>query len=125
MMEPFAAQSIVTTRGGSAADRLAITLADATGRHWTVSLGPETATALARVLEEFARCAKATSGSPLSPTKMPSGFAIGAGRFERIVLVRFEDDVPYGLAADEARRLGEALIAEAEQLDGAPAPLTQ
>ncbi len=125
MTEPFAAQAIVTTRAESAADRLAVTLADTMGCERTLTLTAETAAALALVLGEFARSARPASSSQALPTKMPSGFAIGAGRFEQVVLVRFEDDVPYGLAAEEALRLGHALIAEAEQLAGAPAPLRQ
>lgn len=125
MTEPFAAQAIVATRAESAADRLAITLCDGMGREHTLTLAAETAVALALVLGEFARSARPATSSQALPTKMPSEFAIGAGRFEQVVLVRFEDDVPYGLAAEEALRLGRALIAEAEQLAGAPAPLRQ
>ncbi|MEZ5898085.1 MAG: hypothetical protein R3D51_01195 [Hyphomicrobiaceae bacterium] len=125
MTQTFAAQSIVSTRGESPSDRLAITIADAQGREKTVTLSAEMASALAHVLSEFARSSDARAASSVLPTKKPAGFAIGAGRYEPIVLVRFEDDVPYGLAAEEALRLGHALIAEAEQLFDAAVPLRQ
>jgi len=125
MTQTFAAQAIVSTQGESASERLAITIADAQGREKTLTLSAEMASALAHVLGEFARSADARAASSVLPTKKPAGFAIGAGRYEPLVLVRFEDDVPYGLAAEDALRLGHALIEEAEQLVDVPVPLRQ
>ena len=102
--------------------RLAVTFADCAGREMTLTLTPEISAALAKLAQAFAQSA-GTSG--ILPTKMPSGFAIGSGRYEPVVLVRFEDDTPYGLSAREAQRLGEALIEEARQMAGVPAPLRQ
>lgn len=45
---------------------------------------------------------------------MPDSFSVGRGRHESVVLVRFEDDTPYGLSAAQAAELGEALLEEAE-----------
>ena len=56
---------------------------------------------------------------------MPDSFAVGSGRYEQVVLVRFEDDVPYGLRAAEARLLGEALIEQADEMAGAPVLMRQ
>lgn len=117
----FRAEAITADTREDAA-RLAVTFADAAGRETTLSITPEIAAALAKLAQAFAQSAPA---SGILPTKMPSGFAIGSGRFEPVVLVRFEDDTPYGLSAGEALRLGEALIEEARQMASVPPPLRQ
>jgi len=122
MQDVFRAEAIAADVVERDQRRLSITLSDATGRETAVSLTPEVAAALARIAGEFAQHAEA--GDP-TPTKMPSGFAIGSGRFEPVVLIRFEDDVPYGLSADHAIRLGRALIAEAKQMTSQPSGLRQ
>lgn len=96
----------------STAGRLAMTLADDVAQQTTLSLTPEVAGTLAQLMTDFAR-----SGQPCGPqaTKMPEDFAIGVARYEPIILVQFENDVPYGLTAEQAQRLGKALIAQAKQ----------
>lgn len=102
--------------------RLSITMSDDAGNETTFSLSPEVAAAIARLTSEFAHHADTAN---LTPTKMPNAFAIGTGRFEPVVLIRFENDVPYGLSADHALRLGRALIAEAKQMNAQPPALRQ
>lgn len=122
MSRSIDAQAISATHKLEREKRLAITLADAAGRETEVTLTSELAAALARVLGEFAAASKPGGAAA---TKMPSAFAIGAGRYEPVVLVRFEDDAPYGLAPREALRLGRALIAQAQDMAAMPAPLKQ
>lgn len=122
MQDVFRAEAIAADVVERGERRLSITLADAAGRETTVSLTPEVSAALARIASEFAHHAE--TGDP-TPTKMPNGFAIGSGRFEPVVLIRFEDDVPYGLSVDHAMRLGRALIAEAKQMTSQPPGMRQ
>lgn len=122
MADIFQAAAIKADVIDEGARRLAITLCDDAGAEMTVTIPVEIAAALGRIAGEFAH--HADTGN-LTPTKMPSGFAIGSGRYEPIVLVRFENDTPYGLSADHAMRLGRALIAEAKQMAGAPPPTRQ
>ena len=97
----------------SGPSRLEITLGGRGGQECIVSLTPEVAAAIARLAGEFAH--QAGPGG-LSLTKMPSGFAIGTGVHDPVVLVRFENDTPYGLSAETAVLLGQALIKEAGQM---------
>lgn len=122
MQDVFRAEAITADVVERDQRRLSITLCDAVGRETTLSLTPEIAAALARLAGEFAHHAET---GDVMPTKMPNGFAIGSGRFEPVVLIRFEDDVPYGLSADHAMRLGRALIAEAKQMTSQPSGLRQ
>lgn len=122
MQDVFRAEAIAADVVERDQRRLSITLSDGAGRETTVSLTPEVAAALARIAGEFAP--HGGTGEP-APAKMPSAFAIGSGRFEPVVLIRFEDDVPYGLSADHAMRLGRALIAEAKQMTSQPPGLRQ
>ena len=107
MTGKFSANSIVRTRTSGGGNSLEITLADQAGRPHTVSIARDLAHSLAGALEEFARMGP---GAASISTKMPKTFAVGTGRYERVVLLRFEDDIPYGLDADQAAELGHALI---------------
>lgn len=99
--------------------RLEITLGGRGGRECAVSLTPEVAAAIARLASEFAHQA---GPGELPLTKMPREFAIGSGVHDPVVLVRFENDTPYGLSAETARQLGQALIEEAGQMTSQPVP---
>lgn len=103
----------------SGPSRLEITLGGRGGRECIVTLTPEVAAAIARLAGEFAH--QAEPGG-LSLTKMPSDFAIGTGLHDPVVLVRFENDTPYGLSAETALQLGQALIKEAGQMAVQPLP---
>lgn len=122
MQGDFRADTIAADTIDAKTGRLLITLADAKGEELTISISTEVAGALARLTSPFMQDPEP---GELTPTKMPSEFAIGTGRFEPIVLIRFENDVPYGLSADHAMRLGRALISEAKQMAAQPPPLRQ
>ena len=101
---------------------LEITFADARGQLHAVSITAATARSLSSALEDFAAASR--SDGPVA-TKMPRQFAVGSGRFQQVVLVRFEDDIPYGLEAPQAVQLGRALVAQAEIISAEPTPLRQ
>jgi len=116
MKDTFAATAISrTTRTECSAVELE--LADAEGRITTVRVTADIALSLAQTLKEFA---ESSSCFGATPTKMPKTFSVGTGQFDDVVLIRFEDDVPYALGADEAMELGEALIDQSESLQRRP-----
>jgi hypothetical protein len=88
-----------------------VTLTDVNGVTRKISASAEVAQSLAQIFGDFAQASQSRS---TPATKLPSTFAVGAGRYEQFVLVRFENDIPYGLRVDDAAELGRALIEQAE-----------
>lgn len=119
MGKTFDTETIIAHKvSESGPSRLEITLGSR-GRECIVTLTPETAAAIARLAGEFAH--QIVPGGP-SLTKMPSEFAVGSGVHDPVVLVRFENETPYGLSAETAHELGRALIQEAGQVMAQPLP---
>jgi hypothetical protein len=111
MAETFCAELVIRSGVDPATSRLEISLCDTSGKSQTLSLAPDAVTALANILRD----ADATSSRPERPlTKMPKRYAVGRGRHEAYVLLRFEDEPAYGLSAAQAAELSEALLEEAE-----------
>ena len=106
-LEPAA---IVTSR--RTVDTFEVTFIDKTGGETTLKVGADVATGLARLFAEAAQDA----GSRPQATKMPATFAVGSGRHEAVVLVRVEEDAPYGLSAADASELGLALLEQSESV---------
>lgn len=99
-----------------------ITFANAKGETQTVAVTADVARALLQELADFAHSA---SGSGPVATKMPKTFAVGTGKFEDVVLVRFEQDAPYGLVAEDALELGRALVAHGRAIEAEPQQVMQ
>lgn len=121
MTSRFAATSIVSSRqveGG-----LEVILADAAGVTTRVLIPPELAAALGQVMGDAARSGR--PGGAAALTKLPKEFAVGTGRHESVVLLRFEDDVPYGLTPSAAGELGRALLARSQEARETPARTLQ
>jgi hypothetical protein len=74
------------------------------------------ADALAALAEIVSQFSKSTSISGEHLTKIPKHFAVGHGRHERFVLLRFEDEPAYALTPDQAANLSEALLEEMEAI---------
>ena len=117
MQNTFAATGISRTSRTDGAT-LDVEFCDANGQIRTVRVTADMAATLARTLQEFAARASKIRNDAL--TKVPATFAVGTGRFDDVVLVRFEDDTPYALGAAEATALGEALIDQAEHVGARP-----
>lgn len=122
MTHKFIATGVARTATQEGTQRLEISFTDVAGALQTVSIPAALAASLASVLEDFA--VSSNAAGPI-PTKMPRDFAVGTGRYEQVVLVRFEDDAPYGLEASQAEQLGRALVEQAALVSRAPAPLRQ
>ena len=111
MAETFFADMIAKSEIDRATARLEIALSDAAGRVQMVSLGPDVVAALAAIASQ-ATCANEASSARL--TKLPKRYAVGHGRHEPVVMLRFEDEPAYGLSVSQAEDLAEALLEEAE-----------
>lgn len=111
MMTTLAAKALVQTVASQDRRSLEITLADGSGRTHVVSMTAELAAILVRILSEFS---PSTMTAGAVATKLPENFAVGSGRYEKLVLIRFEDDAPYGISSSAAAELGRALIEESK-----------
>jgi len=109
MLEKFDAEILTRSERDRANGRIEISLCNVAGECRTISLGRDVVSALAALLAE----APAYSSDM---TKIPDNFSVGHGRHEPIVMVRFEDEPAYGLTAEQAFGLGEALIEQAETI---------
>lgn len=113
MGDTFFAEMITNSKLERSTSRLEITLADSAGRVRTISLGAEVIAALAELTPEIA---SSRSVSNACLTKLPQRYAVGHGRHEPVVMLRFEDEPAYGLSATLAADLAEALLDEVEMV---------
>ena len=56
---------------------------------------------------------------------MPKTFAVGTAKYDSVVLVRFENEVPYGLRPKDAMELGHALLEQSEVVEQRPCRMVQ
>lgn len=122
MRSTRAATGILETHTTNAG-HLEVVVVGADGKDTKLCISADTAAALAIVLSEFA--AQSATISDAALTKRPKTFAVGSGRFERVVLLRFEDDAPYALRPELARELCEALLETSENVIVQPAVVLQ
>jgi hypothetical protein len=122
MADTFIAQSLVETRRVINERRFEMTFVDADGQCQTISLPVGVAADLAPVLQ-----ALAPQGAPrkMEFTRIPKSTAVGSARQERLVLIRFDDEPPYGLEAKEAESLWREVREEAEYVFRLRAPAQQ
>lgn len=123
MSQNFKAQSLVATRARGDERRLEMTFVDADGRQQTISLPEAVAADLAPVLKSLSA---GVNGADLAPfTRMPKLMAVGCAKHERLVLIRFDDEPPYGLDLDEAENLWREVREEAKQVSRLKPPMRQ
>jgi hypothetical protein len=108
----------VTGFARDADKRFAVTMAGADGRTTTLSLS---ASAVSELFERLVLLG-AEDGAGAVPTRLPESFAVGVGKHEPLVLVRFEDEAPYALKPSDARDLAEALLECADDAEEQPEP---
>jgi hypothetical protein len=109
MRERFNAEILTRSERDRTNGRVEISLCNVAGEGCTISLGRDVVSALAALLAD-------APGHSSDATRIPDSFAVGHGRHEPVVMVRFEDEPAYGLTAEQAVDLGEALIEEAETI---------
>ena len=103
MSKKFAAQSLVETKASEDRRTLDLTFVAANGERHTLSLPLGVAADLGPVLNSLAESMGGINGAKF--TKMPRQWAVGTAQHERLVLIKFDDDPPYGLVLDEAETL--------------------
>lgn len=123
MSRNFKAQSLLETRAQPDERRLEMTFVDTEGRRQTVSLPAAVAADLVPVLKSLS--AGLDRGEKTQFTKMPRQLAVGSAKHERLVLIRFDDEPPYGLDLDEAENLWREVREEAEQVSRLRPPMRQ
>ena len=100
-----------------------MTFVDANGLSQTITLPAAVAADLAPVLTTL--CADLSDPGRTQFTRMPRQMAVGSAQHERLVLIRFDEEPPYGLDLDEAENLWRGVREEAETVARLKAPLRQ
>ncbi len=123
MADRFCAQTLVETSVGDDKRRLEMTFVNTEGERHTLSLPIGVAADLADVLRSLAT---RTNGSgELQFTQLPKQLAGASAKHERLVLLRFDDEPPYGLGLDETESLWRGLREEAATVSRLKVPLRQ
>jgi hypothetical protein len=123
MGDRFLAQTLVETSVGDDKRRLEMTFVDAGGQRHTLSVPVGLAADLADVLRSLATRANG-SGEPQF-TRLPKQLAVASAKHERLVLLRFDDEPPYGFGLDEAENLWRGLREEAATVSRLKSPPRQ
>jgi hypothetical protein len=122
MPQTFVAQSLAETRVENDERRFEMTFVDASGEQQTISLPVGVAADLVPVLQSLSA---GLNKAGIGFTKVPKSTAVGSARYERLVLVRFDDDPPYALNVNEAENLWRGVRDETEQVSQMKVPAQQ
>jgi hypothetical protein len=123
MSKKFYAQSLVRTETGKDNASLELTFVDARGNTETINVPGRIAMDLGEVLTSLAGQLAENCDAKL--TRVPKLCAVGHARHEGLVLIRFDDDPPYGLEVDKASELWRELRQEAERMSHLKVPTRQ
>lgn len=123
MSKTIKAQTLHQTRVDHTEQRLDMTFVDARGEQHALSLPLAVARDLVPVLQSLTPPMRHQSRAPF--TRLPNHLAVASAQHERLVLVRFDDEPPYGLSLRDAESLWRGLREEAQSISNARAPLRQ
>jgi hypothetical protein len=123
MSTTIKAQILQATRVDDAERRLDMTFVDTRGEEHTLSLPLAIASDLAPVLKSLTTAAQHRSRPQF--TRLPKNLAVASAEHKRLVLVRFDDEPPYGLSVRDAEHLWRGLREEAQAISSAAVPLRQ
>jgi hypothetical protein len=123
MSERFAVQSLVETKASEDRRTFELTFVDAKGEKHTLSMPIGVAADLVPVLNSLAESVGGAKRARF--TKLPKHWAVGTARHERLVLIKFDDDPPYGLDLDVAETLWREVREETEAVSLLKAPALQ
>jgi hypothetical protein len=123
MQDRFVAQAMVETDTDRQGARLELTFAGTNGERRTLSIPRQLARDLAAVLASLVADDGACARTEL--TKLPQRWALGAAAHEKLVLLRFDDDPPYGLDLEVARRLCQEFRQQILDVERAKVPALQ
>jgi hypothetical protein len=122
MSDRFAAQSLIESKTTEDGCRFELTFVGGKGEKHTISLPVGVAADLAPVLTALA---KTTSANAVKFTRIPERWAVGTAKHERLVLIQFDDDPPYGLDLEVAETLWRELREGQEAVSRRRAPALQ
>ena len=122
-MSKFVAQSLAETKTSEDRRRFELTFVDARGETQTVSLPIGIAADLVPVLNTLTEGLAGAQSAKF--TKMPKQWAVGTAQHERLVLLKFDDDPPYGLDLKVAETLWREMREETESVSLLKAPAVQ
>ena len=120
-MSKFVAQSLAETKISDDRRRFELTFVDANGEKQTVSVPVGVAADLVPVLTTLT----ASVAKRAHFTQMPRQWAVGTAQHERLVLLKFDDDPPYGLDLEGAETLWREVRDETESVSRLKAPAVQ
>jgi hypothetical protein len=123
MSGKFIAQSLAETRTSADQRRFELTFVDARGKKQTVSLPVGVAADLVPVLATLAD--RLAGGKGATFTKMPKQWAVGTAQHERLLLLKFDDDPPYGFDLEVAETLWREMRDETENVSVMKVPALQ
>jgi hypothetical protein len=118
----FLAETLSETRVSEDRRRVELTFVDAKGVTQTFSLPSRVAAELAPVIESLVPPLEA--GGPQF-TKRPKHCTVGRARYERLVLLKFDNDPPYALEIDDAEALWRGVCEETESVSRLEKPALQ
>jgi hypothetical protein len=122
-MPKFVAQSLAETRTSEDRRRFELTFVDARGQKQTISIPIGVAADLVPVLTSLTEGLDDAKGAKF--TKMPRQWAVGTAQHERLVLLKFDDDPPYGLDLAVAETLWREVRQEIESVSRLKVPALQ
>jgi hypothetical protein len=114
MMSTITAHTLVETSVTDDRHRFELTFVDARGEKHTVSIPSRMAVDLIPVLESLAGSNSDVAGPDF--TRIPQEFEVGYAQAERMVLIRFDGEAPYGLGVEVAEALGRELQEQSDQV---------
>jgi hypothetical protein len=123
MSNRFAAQSLVQTKTSKDRRSFELTFVNAQGKKHTLTMPVGVAADLVPVLKALGESAGGAGGAKF--TKMPRQWAVGTAQHERLVLIKFDDDPPYGLDLEVAESLWRDVREETEAVSLLRAPALQ
>lgn len=113
-MSTITAQTLVETGVTDDRHHFELTFVDAHGEKHTISIPSRMAVDLIPVLESLAGGCSEASGPDF--TRIPREFEVGYAVAERMVLIRFDGEAPYGLGAEVAEALGRELQEQSDRV---------
>ena len=122
MLDKFNAQSLVETQASLDRTAFELTFVDAKGARHTLRLSRGVAKDLLPVLKSLTEHEDAT---PAGLTKMPKTCQVGHATYERLVLIKFDDDPPYAIGLEDARSLWRDLRQESQTVSRRKRPALQ
>jgi len=123
MSNRFAAQSLVQTKTSKDRRSFELTFVNAGGKKHTLTLPVGVAADLVPVLKALSESVGGANGAKF--TKMPKQWAVGTAQHERLVLIKFDDDPPYGLDLEVAENLWRDVREETAAVSLLKAPALQ